>query len=81
MFAAELYPELSMRPDQMVLTEKALPNCFPDMSYSSMVWACENKISGIAKLRLPTNSSDTASMQNVFRTPLFKTVLKSAFPF
>ena len=53
MFAAELYTELSMRPDQMVLTEKALPNCFPDMSYSSMVWACENKISGIAKLRLP----------------------------
>ena len=28
---------------------ESLPDSFPDMGYSSMVWACENKISGIAK--------------------------------
>lgn len=35
----------------------------------------------IAKLRLPTNSSDTAFMQNIFRTPGFKSMFESTFTF
>ena len=36
MFAAELYPELSMRPDQMVLTEKV--GLTPFQTWAIPVW-------------------------------------------